>query len=90
MGLKKKDHKGEGEEQRVIDFGHSERNPPFADNSVKTSKYTWLSFFPYVSLLLLFFWQYFPCSMYYPMWMYYFIWEGSSEGYLSAWLFWGC
>ena len=72
MGLKKKDHKGEGEEQRVIDFGHSERNPPFADNSVKTSKYTWLSFFPYVSLLLLFF--------YYPMWMYYFIWEGSSEG----------
>ena len=55
MGLKKKNHKGEGEEQRVIDFGHSERNPPFADNSVKTSKYTWLSFFPYVSLLLLLF-----------------------------------
>jgi len=33
-------------EQRIIDFGHSELNPPFADNSVSTSKYTLLSFFP--------------------------------------------
>ena len=47
MGPKKKD--AGGDDQRVIDFGHPERNPPFADNSVKTSKYTWFSFFPLVS-----------------------------------------
>ncbi|KAL9181105.1 hypothetical protein ACHAXT_009910 [Thalassiosira profunda] len=47
MGLKKKD-KGAagGEAQRIIDFGHPELHPPFADNSVKTSKYSLLSFFP--------------------------------------------
>jgi len=45
MGLKKKD-KGSGEEQRIVDFGHPEYDPPFADNSVKTSRYTLLSFFP--------------------------------------------
>mmetsp|Transcript_23007 Transcript_23007/g.49788 ORF Transcript_23007/g.49788 Transcript_23007/m.49788 type:complete len:1706 (-) Transcript_23007:99-5216(-) len=48
MGLRNKD-KGAGgeEEQRIIDFGHPEVQPPFADNSIKTSKYTLLSFFPY-------------------------------------------
>ena len=51
MGLKNKDKAGEGGEQRVIDFGHPERNPPFSDNSVKTSRYTILSFFPYVSVV---------------------------------------
>lgn len=49
MGLKKKDKKNAPGEERIIDFGHPETNPPFADNSVKTSKYTLLSFFPYVS-----------------------------------------
>jgi len=44
MGLRKKDN--EGEESRTVDFGRQERNPPFADNSVKTSKYSWISFFP--------------------------------------------
>ncbi|KAL7465170.1 hypothetical protein ACHAXS_005504 [Conticribra weissflogii] len=33
-------------EQRIIDFGHAELHPPFADNSVSTSKYTLLSFLP--------------------------------------------
>ena len=47
MGLHKKDV--EGEESRIIDFGRQERHPPFADNSVKTSKYSLLSFFPLVS-----------------------------------------
>lgn len=48
MGLHKKDV--EGEESRIIDFGRQERHPPFADNSVKTSKYSLLSFFPLVSM----------------------------------------
>lgn len=47
MGLHKKDV--EGEESRIIDFGRQERHPPFADNSVKTSKYSLISFFPLVS-----------------------------------------
>lgn len=47
MGLHKKDV--EGEESRIIDFGRQERHPPFADNSVKTSKYSLLSFLPLVS-----------------------------------------
>ena len=42
----------EGEQQRIIDFGHPECHPPFADNSVKTSKYTLFSFFPIVSVSL--------------------------------------
>ena len=50
MGIKKRDKKT-GERERIIDFGHPETNPPFADNSVKTSKYTLLSFFPYVSII---------------------------------------
>ena len=49
MGLKKRDKGAGGEEKRIIDFGHPETNPPFADNSVRTSKYTLLSFFPVVS-----------------------------------------
>ena len=50
MGLKKrKRDKEAGEEQRIIDFGKPENDPPFADNSVKTSKYSLLSFFPMVS-----------------------------------------
>ncbi len=48
MGLHKKDV--EGEESRIIDFGRQERHPPFADNSVKTSKYSLISFFPLVSI----------------------------------------
>ena len=47
MGPRKK--KNLPQEERIIDFGHPETNPPFADNSVKTSKYTLLSFFAYVS-----------------------------------------
>ncbi len=39
-------------EQRIIDFGHAELHPPFADNSVSTSKYTLLSFLPMVSVRL--------------------------------------
>lgn len=49
MGLRKQET-GAGEEdqeQRIIDFGHPELHPPFADNSIKTSKYTLISFFPY-------------------------------------------
>ncbi|KAL7542063.1 hypothetical protein ACHAXR_012198 [Thalassiosira sp. AJA248-18] len=49
MGLRKKDKGAGGEQQRVIDFGHPECNPPFADNSVKTSKYSLLSFLPYAT-----------------------------------------
>lgn len=49
MGLKNRDKKIGGEDQRIIDFGHREIHPPFADNSVKTSKYSLLSFFPLVS-----------------------------------------
>ncbi|KAL3797547.1 hypothetical protein HJC23_009911 [Cyclotella cryptica] len=46
MGLPSRDmDKGE-DDQRVIDFGRPEQHPPFADNSVTTSKYTILSFFP--------------------------------------------
>lgn len=49
MGLPTKEgDKGE-DDQRVIDFGRPEHHPPFADNSVTTSKYTILSFFPLVS-----------------------------------------
>ncbi len=47
MGLHKKDV--EGEESRIIDFGRQERHVPFSDNSVKTSKYSLISFFPLVS-----------------------------------------
>eukprot|EP00584_Thalassiosira_punctigera_P026201 CAMPEP_0172579250 /NCGR_PEP_ID=MMETSP1067-20121228/139149_1 /TAXON_ID=265564 ORGANISM="Thalassiosira punctigera, Strain Tpunct2005C2" /NCGR_SAMPLE_ID=MMETSP1067 /ASSEMBLY_ACC=CAM_ASM_000444 /LENGTH=1732 /DNA_ID=CAMNT_0013371961 /DNA_START=42 /DNA_END=5240 /DNA_ORIENTATION=- len=36
----------EEERQRIVDFGHPERDAPFADNSVKTSRYTFLSFLP--------------------------------------------
>lgn len=50
MGPRKK--KNLPQEERIIDFGHPETNPPFADNSVKTSKYTLLSFLPYVSFVL--------------------------------------
>lgn len=35
-------------DQRIIDLGRSECNPPFADNSIKTSRFTLLSFFPLV------------------------------------------
>lgn len=38
-------------DQRIIDLGRSECNPPFADNSIKTSRFTLLSFFPLVSVL---------------------------------------
>jgi len=48
MGLPSRD-KGSGEAERVIDFGRPEHHPPFADNSVTTSKYSLLSFFPLVS-----------------------------------------
>ncbi|KAL3807091.1 hypothetical protein ACHAXA_002117 [Cyclostephanos tholiformis] len=34
------------EEQRIIDLGRPECHPPFADNSIKTSRFTLLSFFP--------------------------------------------
>ncbi|KAL3785561.1 hypothetical protein ACHAW5_011309 [Stephanodiscus triporus] len=34
------------EEQRIIDLGQPECNPPFADNSITTSRFTLLSFFP--------------------------------------------
>ena len=51
MGLHKKD--ADAEESRTIDFGRAEHHPPFADNSVTTSKYTVLSFFPLVSRLIL-------------------------------------
>jgi len=51
MGPRKK--KNLPQEERIIDFGHPETNPPFADNSVKTSKYTLLSFFPYVSFYII-------------------------------------
>jgi hypothetical protein len=45
----KKSKPGSGpEEQRIIDLGHPECNPPFADNSIKTSRFTLLSFFPLV------------------------------------------
>lgn len=40
-------------DQRIIDLGRSECNPPFADNSIKTSRFTLLSFFPLVSAYLL-------------------------------------
>lgn len=40
-------------DQRIIDLGRSECNPPFADNSTKTSRFTLLSFFPLVSVLYL-------------------------------------
>ena len=43
------DHRDE-QEQRIIDLGHPECNPPFADNSIKTSRFTLLSFFPLVRL----------------------------------------
>jgi len=36
------------EEQRIIDLGHPECNPPFADNSITTSRFTLLSFLPLV------------------------------------------
>ena len=49
MGLHKKD--ADAEESRTIDFGRAEHHPPFADNSVTTSKYTVFSFFPLVSRL---------------------------------------
>ena len=38
-------------DQRLIDFGRPEMYPPFADNSVSSSKYTWYSFFPMVSVM---------------------------------------
>ena len=45
----KKSKPGSGpEEQRIVDLGHPECNPPFADNSIKTSRFTLLSFFPLV------------------------------------------
>jgi hypothetical protein len=44
----KKRNPGVGAEQRIIDLGHPECNPPFADNSIKTSRFTLLSFFPLV------------------------------------------
>ena len=40
-------------DQRIIDLGRSECNPPFADNSIKTSRFTLLSFFPLVSVLVI-------------------------------------
>jgi hypothetical protein len=39
-------------DQRIIDLGRSECDPPFADNSIKTSRFTLLSFFPLVSVLI--------------------------------------
>ena len=36
---------------RHIDLGRPECDPPFADNSIKTSRFTLLSFFPRVSVL---------------------------------------
>lgn len=47
---RRKTTKGDGDDQRIIDFGRPERHPPFADNSVTTSKYSLLSFFPLVSV----------------------------------------
>ena len=44
----KKRNPGVGAEQRIIDLGRPECNPPFADNSIKTSRFTLLSFFPLV------------------------------------------
>lgn len=61
----RKASKGEGDDQRIIDFGRPEHHPPFADNSVTTSKYSLLSFFPLVSLitaLLAFLSRYFLCD----------------------------
>jgi hypothetical protein len=45
----RKSKSSEGDNQRTIDFGRPETHPPFADNSVTTSKYSLLSFFPLVS-----------------------------------------
>ena len=50
MGLRKE---GQAEEQRILDFGHPECDPPFADNSVTTSRYSLLSFLPVVSTISL-------------------------------------
>ena len=42
------------EDQRIIDVGHPECHPPFADTSIKTSRFTLLSFFPLVRVPLSF------------------------------------
>jgi hypothetical protein len=41
----------EADIRRHIDLGRPECDPPFADNSIKTSRFTLLSFFPLVSVL---------------------------------------
>lgn len=46
MAPKKRDRGSGVEEQRIIDLGRPECYPPFADNSIKTSRFTLLSFFP--------------------------------------------
>jgi hypothetical protein len=50
MARKKRDksYAGDDGQQRVIDLGRPECYPPFADNSIKTSRFTLLSFFPLV------------------------------------------